>query len=128
MRIALSDPEMGNVLDLIEDNEDKIKGLLQEPVKEEFWGGVRDDSQATHGQIVKLLSANGLLFAKLFGRDIGGKPGPDVLAAKGKPQNQAELLHKTNADTHMAIAGHQDARDRLKKVKPANNLFSAIVG
>jgi hypothetical protein len=128
MRIALQDPEMGNVLDLIEANEDKIKDLLEAPVKDSFWGGFNDDSQATHGQIVKLLSANGLLFAKLFGRDVAGKPDPNVLAGQSEPQNQADLLHKTNADTHLAVAGHQDAKDRLKKVKPATSLLSAIFG
>lgn len=128
MRIALHEQEMGTVLDLIEANEDKIKDLLKEPVKEGFWGGFSDDSQATHGQIVKLLSANGLLFAKMFGRDVGGKPETEMLTGKGEPKNQADLLHKTNADTHLAVAGNQDAKERLKKVKPATSLLSAIFG
>lgn len=128
MRIALEDPEMGRVLDLIEANEDKIRDMLDEPVKEGFWSGLSDETQARHGQALKMLAANGLLFAKLFGRDVGGQPEPKILDGTEPPKTQADLLHKVNADTHLAVSGDASAQERLKKTKPAQSLLSAIFG
>lgn len=128
MRIALMETEMGNVLDLIEANEDKVKELLGQPVANGLWEGFSDKSKAQHGEVLKLLAANGLLFAKLFGRDVGGKPAPETLSGQEKPRTQADLLHRGQADTYLAAAGDVDAKERIKARKPANSLMSAIFG
>lgn len=128
MRIALADPEMGHVLDLIELNEEKAAELLVQPVSVGLWEGFSDKTEAQHGEVLKLLAANGLLFAKLFGREVGGKPSSEVLAGKVKPRTQADLLHRGQADTHLAAAGDPNAKERAKARKPAASLMSAIFG
>lgn len=87
-----------------------------------------DKTEAQHGEVLRLLAANALLFAKLFGREVGGKPSPETLAGKEKPRTQADLLHRGQADTHLAASGDADAKERIKARKPANTLMSAIFG
>lgn len=128
MRIALAETEMGHVLDLIEANEEKVKEFLAEPLEKGLWEGFSDKTEAKHGEVLKLLAANGLLFAKLFGREVGGKPSSETLAGQEKPRTQADLLHRGQADTHLAAAGDADAKERLKTRKPANSLMSAFFG
>lgn len=128
MRISLTDPEMGHVLDLIELNEEKVKGLLKEPVTTGIFEGFSDKTEAQHGEMLKLLAANGLLFAKLFGRELGGKPTPQILSGAEKPKTQASLLHRVHADTHLAATGDAEAHERIKARKPAQSLTSAIFG
>lgn len=128
IRIAIADPAMGHTLDLIEENEEKAAALLQEPVETGFFGGPTEQTAARHGEVVKLLAENGLLFAKLFGRDIGGAPAADVLAGDKKPATHAELLHRLLSDAHLAAAGNADAKVRHKTPKPTSTLFAAIFG
>ncbi|HSV70291.1 MAG TPA: hypothetical protein VLI72_09270 [Methylibium sp.] len=128
MRIALADPAMGHTLDLIEENEEKTAALLQQSVETGFFGGPTEQTAARHGEIVKLLAENGLLFAKLFGRDIGGAPAADVLAGDKTPATHAELLHRLLSDAHLAAAGDADARARRKSPKPASTLFATFFG
>lgn len=133
MRIAITDEaEMGRVLDMIQDNEEKAERLLREPMEGRFglFGGFSEDAEASHGEALKLLAENGLLFAKLFGRHVGGKPKPESLdaASKKKPETHADLLHRLHADTLLAVAGDGDAADRRKARKPASTLKTAIFG
>lgn len=128
MRIALQDPEMGHVLDLIEENEARAQELLQHPLQKGVLDQFSDKCEAQHGEAVKLLAENGILFAKLFGRETGGVPAPDVLAGKQQPKTHAELLHRVNADTYMAASGDAKAKERRKAKKPAGTLLSAIFG
>lgn len=128
MRIALAEPEMGHVLDLIEQNEEQAKRLLAEPVEAGLLDRFSDKTEALHGEVTRLMAANGMLFAKLFGRDVGGKPTPGNLDGSEKIKNQAQLLHRVHADTHMAASGDSDAKDRLATRKPARTLASALFG
>lgn len=125
MRIALEEPELGHALDLIDANEDRVELLLQQPVEAAFFGGLTDESQARHAEALKLLAENGALFARLFGRQIGGKPN---LEQKGDPKTHADLLHRSQADAHLAVAGSRDAKTRLQARKPAKSLLSALFG
>jgi DNA-binding XRE family transcriptional regulator len=128
MRIALADPEMGHVLDLIEENEAHVHELLLQPVQKGLLDRFSDKTEARHGQALKLLAENGMLFAKLFGREVGGAPITEVLSGKRDPKTHAELLHRVHADAFMASAGDVAARDRRKAQKPASTLSSAIFG
>ena len=128
MRISLPEPEMGHVLDLIELNEEKALDLLNQPLSKGLWEGFSDKSEAQHGEVLKLLAANGLLFARLFGRDVGGKPAKEVVDGSQNPRTQADLLHRGQADVYLAAGGDLQARDRLKARKPAQSLMSAIFG
>lgn len=128
MRIAIEDEgEMGRTLDLIEANEERVAELLKAPVKSGIFAAVSEESQAQHAESVRLLAENGALFARLFGRDVGGKPTAESLkAAKAKPTTTRDLLHSLQADAHMAVAGDGDAKDRIKARKPAASLAQAL--
>lgn len=128
MRIALQDDaEMGRVLDLIEENEDRAAELLHKPIKSGFLEALSDETKAQHAEAVRLLAENGTLFAKLFGRDIGGTPKDAMLKdAKAKPATVGDLLHKLHADAHLAAKGDVDAKDRRKARKPANSIGQAL--
>jgi transcriptional regulator with XRE-family HTH domain len=128
MRIALQDEgEMGRALDLIEDNEAKVTTLLHNPVKPGLFFGIAEETQAHHAEAVRLLAENGMLFARLFGRDIGGRPTADTLkSSKGNPATTRDLLHNLQADTHLVAAGDLDAKERRSTRKPANNISQAL--
>lgn len=131
MRIALTDgEEMGRVLDLIEDNEERLASLLREPVEAGMWSGLSDKSEARHGAVLKLLSENGLLFARLFGRQIGGAPSQEVIdpRQKFKPKTHADLLHRLHADTFLAVGGDAEALERHKTPPVADTLKTAVLG
>lgn len=128
MRIALSDPEMGHTLDLIEENEERAAELMRQPVEAGFFGGLAEQTEARHGEVVKLLAENGLLFAKLFGREVGGTPSAEMLASSKKPATHAELLHRLVSDAHLAASGDSTAQARHKAPKPASTLFEALFG
>ena len=72
------------------------------------------------------MADNGVMFAKLFGRDIGGTPSPEVIGGKKKPSTGAELLHSVQADMHMCGNGNLDAKERQKVQKPAASVLDAI--
>jgi transcriptional regulator with XRE-family HTH domain len=128
MRIAIQDEgEMGRTLDLIEANEDRVSELLKMPIKSGIWAPVSEDSQAQHAEAVRLLAENGALFARLFGRDIGGKPTPESLkTSQTKPATTRDLLHSLHADAHLAVVGDSEAKDRLKARKPAASVAQAL--
>lgn len=128
MRIDLQDPQMGEALDLIDANEQKAEDLLREPVATGLFGGMTDESQARHAEALKLLAENGALFARLFGRDVGGKPKAEVLSAKADPKTHADLLHLSQADAHLSVEGSHDAKTRHKARKPAKTLMAALFG
>lgn len=134
MRIALTDEtEMGRILDQIEANEDRTEELLRHPVETSVFGlsagSITESSQAVHAEALKLLAENGTLFARLFGRQIGGKPKPGVLNGTAKPEKHADLLHKQQAGMHLAMGGDRDAQAKSKQErKTATSLTSAIFG
>lgn len=127
MRIGLqNEAEMGQVLDLIEANEAQLQELLHSPVESGFFGGLTDQAQARHAHALKVLAENGLLYARLFGRNVGGTPAADVLAGTKKPATHAELMHRTHADALMAAAGDADAVLRHNTRKPHESVLGAI--
>jgi hypothetical protein len=128
MRIALREPDMGNVLDLIEENEERVSSLLAEPIQSGVFDRLSDKSEAVHAQVLKLLADNGLLFAKLFGRDVGGAPTPEQLGEDADISTHADLLHRVHADTHKAASGDRAAKERRKAKPQAGTLASAIFG
>lgn len=127
MRIAVTDQdEMGRMLDLIEANEEKVHALLAPKVDSGLFGGLAEATEKRHAQVIRMLADNGVMFAKLFGRDIGGAPKPDVLSGKKKPETGAELLHSVQADMHLTASGDHDAKERQKAQKPAASVLDAI--
>jgi len=127
MRIALQEgDEIGRILDLIEENEEKASELVRAPVEFSMFS-LSGDTEAKHAEVVRLLAENGTLFAKLFGRDIGGKPTPASLSAsKAEPKTTGDLLHSMQADAHLVAAGDAEAKDRRKARKPATSIAKAL--
>jgi len=127
MRIAITnEAEMGRMLDLIEHNEEHAAELLRRPIGLGLFGGLSDETRAGHAQALSLLAENGAMFARLFGRDLGGKPSPAVLDGSKRPETLAELLHRAHADVHRAIAGDREARERKKSKSLADSVLEAI--
>lgn len=128
MRIAIEDEgEMGRTLDLIEANEERVAELLKAPIKSGLLSTVSEGSQAQHAEAVRLLAENGSLFARLFGRHMGGRPTPESLkASKAKPTTTRDLLHSLQADAHLTVGGDGDAKDRHKARKPATSMAQAL--
>jgi hypothetical protein len=129
MRIAITDEgEIGRLLDLIEENEQKAEDLLGQPITAGFLGGLSDESEARHAEVLKLLAENGAQFARLFGRQVGGPPKQEVLAGTAKPESHADLLHGSQADAHLAVEGKRDAKARHQARTPAKTLMGALFG
>lgn len=130
MRIAVEDDgEIGRTLDLIEANEDRVTELLKKAITPGFgmFSPVSEDSKAQHAEAVRLLAENGTLFARLFARDIGGKPTAETLkTSQAKPTTNRDLLHSMQADAHLAVGGDPEAKDRLKARKPAASVAEAL--
>ena len=69
--------------------------------EEGIFGGISESTEKRHAQAIRLMADNGVMFARLFGRDIGGAPKPEVLSGKKKPTTGADLLHSVQADMHL---------------------------
>ena len=129
MRIAITDDgEIGRALDLIEGNEQKADELLRQPAEGGLFGGLSDRSQARHAEVLKLMAENGAQFARLFGRDVGGAPKAEVLRGEADPKSHADVLHWSQADAHLAVAGNRDAKVRHQTRAPAKTLSAALFG
>jgi hypothetical protein len=130
MRIAVTDEtEMGLMLDLIELNEEHAAELLRKPVELSvftLFAGISEETRAGHAQALMLLAENGAMFARLFGRDLGGKPDPAILDGTKKPETLGELLHRAQSDMHRALAGDRDAQARKKASERARSVLEAI--
>lgn len=128
MRIALQDEnQIGRAIDLIEENEESLAKLLRNPVETSFWGGFTDETNAKHAEAVRLLAENGMLFAKLFGREVAGKQLAKAVKAGGEsPQTIADLLQVLQADAHLVAAGDQQARERRKTRPIASSIGQAL--
>lgn len=128
MRISLQDEsEMGRALDLIEENEERVATLLRHPVKPGLFSDVSEETAAHHAEAVRLLAENGMLFARLFGREFGGKPTADTLKAScSKPRTTRDLLHNLQADAHLTACGDAEAAERRKHRKPSKSVFQAL--
>lgn len=129
IRIAsgLSDAEIGAILEHIEENEELVEEMLQDKVEGGFLGGLSDKSEAHHAKALRLLAENGTLWAKLVGRNLVNAPAAD---GKGEPavKIHADLMAKTQAHVHSAVAGDKSAVSIKRKVHKPINLLDAIFG
>jgi hypothetical protein len=129
MRIALTDEaEMGQLLDMIESNEERVRVLLEKPIENRFgiFAGISEDTERRHAQAIRLMADNGVMFSRLFGRDIGGKPDPAVLAGTKSPLTNADLLHKVQADVHRAASGDPEAKARQTTPRATSSTRDAL--
>lgn len=128
IRIApnLSDAEIGAILEHIEANEELVEAMLQEKVEGALLGGYSDRCEAHHAKALRLLAENGTLWAKLVGRALVAAPAPgDKTPA---PKLHSELLAKTQAHMHSAIAGDKTAATAKRQAHKPTSLFDAVFG
>lgn len=129
MRIAMTDEgEMGRTLDLIETNEQRAEELLSRKLETGLFGGLTDECQTAHAEAMRLLAENGKLFARLFGRDVGGPPKAEVVSGKALPVTHADLLHKRQADAFRFIAGDREALKRIQTLKAPTSVAGSLFG
>lgn len=125
---SLSDDEIGNILDYIESNEERISSMLNKKVEGGLFGGFADASEAHHGKALRLLAENGTLLAKLLGRPLVETPSPELVTGTAKPKTHAELLAHTQAHMHGVIQGDKEAIAKHKAEKSPQTLTEAIFG
>lgn len=101
--------------------------MLQDKVEGGFLGGLSDKSEAHHAKALRLLAENGTLWAKLVGRNLVNPPAAD---GKAEPavKIHADLMAKTQAHVHSAVAGDKSAVSIKRKVHKPVNLLDAIFG
>jgi hypothetical protein len=128
IRIAanLSDAEVGSILEHIEANEELVEEMLQEKVEGGLLGGYSDKCEAHHAKALRLLAENGTLWARLVGRALVTAPAADAKAPA--PKLHSELLAKSQAHVHSAVAGDKAAAVARRKTHKPASLFEAIFG
>lgn len=125
---SLSDDEIGNILDHIERNEERVSDMLEKKVEGGLFGGFADASEAHHGKVLRLLAENGTLLSKLLGRPLVAAPSPELASGNAKPETHAELLVHTQVHMHGAIKGDKEAAVKHKAEKSPRTLTEAIFG
>lgn len=125
---SLSDDEIGNIFDHIENNEERVSHILGQKVNEGLFGGLTDTAEANHAHALRLLAENGTLFAKLLGHPLVDAPSLDLASGKTKPKTHAELLAHTQTHMHGAIKGNKEAIAKRKTEKNPQTLSEAVFG
>lgn len=66
------------------------------------------------------------MWARLFGRHLGGTPDDKVLTGGAKPKTHADLLHRSQATAHRAVKGDKVAIAQRKQPPVAGSLARAL--
>ncbi len=129
---TLKGDQIDRIFDCIESNEAEIDTGSSQVVTSSFFGdGPTSASQASAVALLRRLAENGLLFARLMGRDQlvpefeAGNALPKVVAAK----TIGDLLRIAMSDMQRAVVeGDKDAQARRKAHKAPEEVFEALVG
>jgi hypothetical protein len=133
MRISpeLESDQVDRVFDCIEDNESAIAAGSTQAVKTGFLSsGPSEDCQAAAVALVRRLAENGLLYARLMGRELlppfpAGEPAPKVSSAA----TIGDLLRLAMSDVQLAtVDGIKDAQARRKALPAPTEVLQALVG
>lgn len=120
------------IFDTIEANEDAIREAMDGAIDRNsglFFSGPSQASQAQHAALQRRLAENGLLFARLLGRDPvpvpAGAPGELV----GKAKTHGDLMGAAMGDVQRAVIHDDKASAARRKGRPApTEVFQALVG
>lgn len=142
MRItpSLESAQVDRVFDCIEDNEEAIRTGMALPIRNGFLS--ESPSAATQAQAIALLrrlAENGLLYARLMGRELVGMPPADGPAesgdfllgasSKAKAATVGDLLALAMADLQRAVVdGDTEAQARRKGRAEPVEVLQALVG
>ncbi|WP_426177747.1 hypothetical protein [Massilia sp. TWR1-2-2] len=125
---TLGSDEIGNILDHIEHNEERVSEMLSKPVTKGLFSAFAEPSEAQHGQVLRLLAENGTLLAKLLGRPLPSASGSDPAKGVEASKTHAELLAKTQAQMSDAIKGDKAASAKHRSAKQPKTLIESIFG
>lgn len=131
MRIAptLGDEQIDRILECIDTNETAFVATTSKPIVRPFWsdGNVPQQAQLIAIAALRQLAENGLLHAKLLGRDLlaVGSHRAEATAAK----TIGELLDLALGDLHRAVVdGDKEAQARRKGREEPKEVLQVLVG
>jgi|SRR5450830_793800 len=142
MRISpvLTSDQIDRVFDCIEDNETAIHAGLKQPIRQGFLSDAPSPaSQAQAVALLRSLAENGLLYARLMGRDLiplpsiaddqSPKAGTLLSQASTAAKTVGDLLSVAMADLHLHVVhGDKDAHARRKARAEPTEVLQALVG
>jgi DNA-binding XRE family transcriptional regulator len=127
MRISpsLSSDQIDRCFDHIEHNEEAVTEGMKLPVKVGFLSSMPSDiSQAQAVAQIRRLAENGLLYARLMGRELVALP-----KEGGEAETIGDLLSIAVADMHRAVVhGDKEAHARHKGRAAPTEVLQALVG
>ncbi len=142
MRItpSLESAQVDRVFDCIEDNEEAIRTGMALPIRNGFLS--ESPSGTTQAQAIALLrrlAENGLLYARLMGRELVSVPSPDAQAegdgfllmgaAKAKAATVGDLIALAMGDMQRAVVdGDTEAQARRKGRAEPVEVLQALIG
>lgn len=132
MRITptLESDQVDRVFDCIEDNETAIGDIGTQLVNSGFLSdGPSTGSQAAAVAILRRLAENGLLFARLMGRELLPSAKTDSAAKASSAKTVGELVRLAMSDLQRAVLdGDKDAMARRKVRAAPTEVLQALVG
>ncbi|MDO8769362.1 MAG: helix-turn-helix transcriptional regulator [Burkholderiaceae bacterium] len=132
MRITptLESDQVDRVFDCIEDNEAAVLGDAGQPINTGFLSDSPSAaSQATAVALLRRLAENGLLYARLMGRELLPVVKGDEAGKASSAETVGELLSLAMSDLQLAVIdGDKKAQERRKaRVQPVE-VLQALVG
>ncbi len=131
MRITpqLESSQIDQIFDRIEDNEEALLAAATDEIEHGFLSDTpSSESQAKAVGLLRLLAENGLLYARLMGRELVQMPA-DIESSTVKPNTFGELLSLAMGDTQLAtISGDKEAQARRKARPEPSEILEALIG
>ncbi len=131
MRITpqLESAQIDQIFDRIEDNEEALLAAASDEIEHGFLSDTPSaESQAKAVGLLRLLAENGLLYARLMGRELVQMPA-DIESSTVKPNTFGELLSLAMGDTQLAtISGDKEAQARRKARPEPSEILEALIG
>lgn len=132
MRItpALDSDQVDRVFDCIENNEAAIFDSANQPVSIGFLSvGPSGTSQAAAIAMLRRLAENGLLFARLMGRELLPVVKTDSVSKSSSAKTVGELVRLAMSDLQLAVLnGDKEALARRKGRAEPTEVLQALVG
>jgi transcriptional regulator with XRE-family HTH domain len=132
MRItpALESDQVDRVFDCIEDNEAAVLSDAGQAISTGFLSDMPSAaSQATAIALLRRLAENGLLYARLMGRELLPVVKGDDAGKASSAETIGELLSLAMSDLQLAVIdGDKKAQERRKERAQPNEVLQALVG
>jgi len=131
MRITptLDSDQVDRIFDSIENNEAAIFDIGAKPVNTSLWSGGPDaNCQASAIAMLRRLAENGLMFARLMGRELLTAEKTDSAAKPTSAKTVGELVRLAMSDVQLAVVdGDKEAQARRKGRAEPTEVLQALV-